>query len=462
MKKWCYLFALLFSASCTVGVETGTRTGLHISHDHPQYWEYNGKPILLLGGSDGDNLFQLPELEQHLDLLASRGGNYVRNTMSSRDSGNVWAFGMDPESGKYNLNLWNEEYWNRFTSLLELTFKREIFVQIELWATFDFYRDNWDVNPFNPVNNVNYTVERTRLPEVVATHPVYCDNPFFWSVPSHHNNMRLLNYQQLFVDKLLSYSLKYDHVLYCIDNETSVTSEWGEFWSEYIRKMAKEQGKKVHVTEMWDPWDLNHISHRESFDHPETYSFVEISQNNHQRGENQWDNGLYQIDRLRKAGNLRPVNNVKTYGASGGRHGGGTQNGVESFIRSTLFGAAAVRFHRPTSGLGLSDTAQAVIHGMRMATDRIDFFDAAPHNELLGERQENEAYCRAIPGKEYLVYFPDVGEVELELESGGDNLQVSQLEILTGAWSDQEGFLQHNRLILKSPGKHTIFLIQKK
>ncbi len=466
MKYGFFLGALVFIAGCSNNesskVETLDRTGISISQDHPQYWEYNSEPVLLLGGSDEDNLFQLPGLEAQLDLLASAGGNYVRNTMSSRDSGNLWAFSLDIETGKYNLNKWDEEYWNRFERFLELTFKREIFVQIEVWATFDYYRENWDKNPFNPKNNVNYSAIRAKLPEKVETHPTMCENPFFWSIPSHKNNMPLLGYQQLFVDKLLSYSLKYDHVLYCIDNETSVTSEWGKFWSEYIQKKAHEKGRQVHVTEMWDPWDLNHISHRESFDHPETYSFVEISQNNHQRGENQWNNGMYQIERLRKAGNLRPVNNVKTYGAYGGRHGGGTQNGVESFIRSTLFGAAAVRFHRPTSGLGLRDTAQAVIHGMRMASDRIDFFDAAPHNELLGERQENEAYCRAIPGKEYLVYFPDVGEVELELESGGDNLQVSRLEILTGVWSDLEDFLLHNQLILKSPGKHTLFLIQKK
>ena len=248
------------------------------------------------------------------------------------------------------MNRWDDVYWNRFETFLKLTSEREIFVQIEIWATFDFYRENWDNNPFNPVNNSNYTQERTKLPVEIRTHPTRCDNPFFWSVPSHLNNMPVLLYQQLFVDKILSYSLKYDHVLYCIDNETSVTSEWGKFWSEYIQKRAAENGKQVHVTEMWDPWDLNHISHRESFDHPELYSFVEISQNNHQRGEAQWTNGLSQIERLKNAGILRPVNNVKTYGAYGGAHGGGTHNGVESFIRSALFGSAAVRFYRPVTG----------------------------------------------------------------------------------------------------------------
>ncbi len=459
MKKLFLITCL--GCVCFAGIiRAQNPAGLQVSQEFPQYWEYGGEPLMLLGGSDEDNLFQLSGLEEQLNLLLSVGGNYVRNTMSSRDSGNVWAFYLDPKSGIYDLNQWNPEYWRRFQELLELSSEREVIVQVEVWATFDFYRENWDNNPFNPRNNNNYTAERTRLPLEVPTHPIYCDNPFFWSVPSHLNNMALLQYQQAFVDKLLSYSLAYDHILYCIDNETSVTSEWGRFWSEYIRKKAAEMGKTVHVTEMWDPWDLDHISHRETFDHPETYSFVEISQNNHQRGQNQWDNGLYQINKLHLAGNLRPVNNIKTYGNFMGQHGGGTHNGIQSFIRSTLFGSAAVRFHRPTSGLGLSDTAQAVIQSMRMATDRIDFFNAEPHNELLLERKENEAYCRAVPGKDYLVYFPEAGAVELKLSASESGLRVEQLEILTGQEMEIKTKVIEGKLLLQSPGKHYIFIIR--
>jgi len=453
---------ILLLAGCSNGELPQNDGGIGISKDYPQYWEYGGKPVLLLGGSDEDNLFQTEGVERQLDLLSSAGGNYIRNTMSSRDSGNVWAFEKDPATGLYDLARWNEEYWKRFHRLLELTSEREIMVQVEIWATFDFYRENWLINPFNPACNINYSAERTRLPVRVDSHPTWCENPFFWSVPGQHNNMPVLAYQQRFVDQLLYYSLQYGNVLYCIDNETSVTADWGRFWSEYIRKKASEAGKKIHVTEMWDPHDLGHISHRETFDHPQTYSFVEISQNNHQRGENQWDNGLRQIERLRSAGNLRPVNNVKTYGNWQGRHGGGTHNGVESFIRSVLFGSAAVRFHRPPSGLGLGDTAQSVIRSIRTATDRFSFFDAAPHNELLGGRQVNEAYCRAVPGREYMVYFTGPGEVEMDLQSPAKRFAVRRLEILTGQWSDETVPSDGNLIILRSDRKHLLYLIKKK
>ena len=50
------------------------------------YWSYHGNPVLLLGGSDDDNLFQWPEkkLVAQLDRLADAGGNVIRNTMSDR------------------------------------------------------------------------------------------------------------------------------------------------------------------------------------------------------------------------------------------------------------------------------------------------------------------------------------------------------------------------------------------
>jgi len=405
------------------------------SASHPRYWARGGDTVLLLGGSKEDNLFQVPDLEEHLDLLAASGGNYVRCTMSSRDEGNVWPFHYDAARGLYDLERWNDEYWARFERFLDETDRRGIVVQVEIWATFDFYRDNWDVNPFNPENNVNYTPERTKLPVEVPTHPVFCDNRFFWSVPDHDNNMPVLEFQQRFVDKLLSYAFRHGNVLYCMDNETSVTAAWGRFWSDYIRKRAAEEGLTVQTTEMWDPWDLDHISHRETFDHPETYSFVDISQNNHQVGQAHWDNGLRQIERLEQAGRLRPVTNVKTYGSDGGRHGGDTNEAVAKFIRSAFFGSAAVRFHRPPSGIGLSETAQAVIRGLRNLSDRMAWFDAAPRNDLLGEREDNEAYCRARPGREYAIYLPAGGAVTLDLSALEGEATLTWLEVLERRWS---------------------------
>ena len=99
--------------------------------ENPMYWQYKGLPVLLLGGTVDDNLFQIESLKEHLDLLQSVGGNYVRCTMSSRNAGNVKPFAK--EGGLFNLDEPNPEYWNRFEKLLSLASERDIIVQIEFY-----------------------------------------------------------------------------------------------------------------------------------------------------------------------------------------------------------------------------------------------------------------------------------------------------------------------------------------
>jgi hypothetical protein len=107
---------------------------------NPFYWQYKREPVLLLGGSVEDNLFQIPEIEAHLDLLHSVGGNYVRCTMSSRDEGDVWPFDRDPSNGLYDLSKPGKAYWERFARFLELAAARDIVAQFEMWDRFDFAR----------------------------------------------------------------------------------------------------------------------------------------------------------------------------------------------------------------------------------------------------------------------------------------------------------------------------------
>ncbi len=417
-----------------------------------QYWQINGTRVMLLGGSNEDNLFQDPAYPEQLNLLKSVGGNYVRNTMSSRDEGNLWPFAMNEDS-LYNLDEWNDEYWERFDNFLKYCAERDIVVQIELWATFDFYRDNWLKNPFNPKNNINYSAERVHLPVEVNSHPIFTENPFFRSVPNSDSNLRLLWFQQKYIDKLLSYSLNYHNVLYCMDNETSVTAEWGKFWSLYIKKVAAEQNKRIYTTEMWDPWNLHHAVHRETSDHPEIYDFVDISQNNHNSGDEHWQNGLKIIKRLTKAGMLRPLNNVKIYGNDSGRHQT-TQNAVESFVRNVLLGAASARFHRPTSGQGLNETAQHVIRSMPSYIEKCDFFHGQPIDSILLSREKNEAWCRAIPGMEYAIFFPHGGEIILSLPEDVRNVSMEWLDILHSEWSEKIGVKVENKeLRLTAPDK---------
>lgn len=452
LKLLLIVFAVLTVWPFSAQALTEPKKKIEIYGRNPAYWQYKGKPVLLLGGSVDDSLFQIPDLKDHLDLLKSVGGNYIRNTMSSRNDKD---FEVHPfkklANGKYDLNQWNDEYWNRFENMLKWTQERDIIVQIEIWATFDYYRDNWAVNPFNPKNNINYTAAQTSLPEQVNSHPIRCENNFFWSVPAESNQKTVLKFQWRFVDKMLSYSLKFGNVLYCMDNETSVTPQWGKYWSQYIKAKAKAAGLRVHTTEMWDKWDLGHSMHNATFDHPQIYSFVDISQNNHQKGQKHWDNAKRQ--RARIAENVRPLNNVKIYGADEYGRFGNDRDGMERFWRNILGGMASSRFHRPTSGLGLGKKAQANIRSMRLLTDKMDIFTCAPGNDLLSNRKPNEAYCLANPGAEYAVYFPNGGEVTLDISKLKKPAVARWLDIMKSRWLDSQRVEGKSKLTLRCPSQ---------
>jgi hypothetical protein len=104
----------------------------------PYYWQYKGKPVLPLGGSWQDSLFNHPTgLAEHLDLLVECGGNYVRNTMSTREKEDVFPYAK--REGKFDLNQWNDEYWRRLDDFLRMTYEQDIIVRIEVFDTWDFY-----------------------------------------------------------------------------------------------------------------------------------------------------------------------------------------------------------------------------------------------------------------------------------------------------------------------------------
>ncbi|MFO7901438.1 MAG: LamG-like jellyroll fold domain-containing protein [Pirellulaceae bacterium] len=406
---------------------------------NPRYWQYKGQPVLLLGGSWQDNLFNHPKgLEQHLDLLKSVGGNYVRNVMSHRNVGNVFAYKQ--VDGQFDLDQWNGEYWRRFENFLRLTHERDIIVQIEIWATWDHYEDHqslggWSKHPFNPANNMTYTAEESGLPTVVDYPPraVPTDHPFFSSVPALDDNKPLLKHQTAYVDKLLSYSLEYPHVLYCMNNETGEDVAWSDFWARYVRTRAAEAGKRVETAEMRRSGNITTPDHQHMVDNPDLYTFLDISQNNTQRGQGHWNR--IQQARALVEDHPRPLNNTKIY-TFDPEH----DVALERWWRNVLGGCASARFHRPhplegegdhekhtNVGLGLSPLAQAHIRGARVLMEQMGWPAVKPDlrfvelvaDQPLAVRTEKThvAYTRGADGQAR-VYLN--GKEATRAESGGD------------------------------------------
>lgn len=379
---------------------------IRVWHDNRRYWQYDGRPMLLLGGSDEDNLFNHPDLMmRNLDVLAGCGGNYIRCTLSCRDPGNLWPFAR--VNGRYDLDRFDSGFWGRLRRCLKEAWKRGVIVQVELWDPHDFWdrgdMDVWSRNPWNPAMNINYTAEDTGLRERWDVHPSTEPNPFFLS-PILRNHT-LLGYQERFVARVLEETLDFPNVLYCIDNEVRAPPGWTLHWAMFVRRLAREHGAEVQLTEMWDPWDLRHELHSVTYRHPELFTFTEVSQNNWNSGRTHYERLIWFRRTLTEYGGPRPMNNVKIYGAPRPREPAIPRLNVDRFWKCIFAGCASARFHRPPTGIGLTEVSRRMIKAARAFTSSFDLFNCEPRPDLV-EDAGDEAYCLAGSDGTYALYLP--------------------------------------------------------
>ena len=444
MRKGLKSLLLFATLMCILPVATAVALeknshSIQPSTKNPWYWEYQGRPVILRGGSNDDNPYQWDnaELVAELDLLASVGGNYIRNTMSDRDNGNVYAF-KAVEENTYDLNQWNDEYWRKFTFFLEETAKRDIIVQLTLWDQFDLGGSLWKKHPWNPERNVNMQPGAWK------------DRGDFYSTVDRNAEDELA-FQKKYVDHLLSISLQFDHVLYNINNESSESIEWENFWASYIKEAASKAGKTIYVTNM-QLSATNALRHVLTF--PERFDYVDISQINQDskgaRGPAHWDYLMFLRQKIASFGPV-PMNNVKIYGATDGNNNysaGSETEAIDRFWRDIFAGCASARFHRPSSpdrpwGSGLNERVQTNLKALQMLLEKFDMFASTPQNDLLSPRVSvpsmMEAYVSAHIGQQYAIYFPQ-GRYKIDLDPWvfADKLKLQWLDINDLEWSEPD------------------------
>ena len=415
------------------------------SEEHPGYWSIDGVTTLLVGGTREDNLFQIDDLESHLDALAAAGGNYIRNTMSDRDEGNVYAFAKiedGPDAGKYDLERWNPEYWRRFTHLLDLCRDRSIVVQIEVWDRFDISREPYEIHPWNPANNVNYDTAASGLATAYAEHPSRNLQPFFHTIPEMDDNTLLRRYQERYVEKLLSISLHYPNVLYCMNNETHESPAWGKYWLSFIRAQAEKAGVEIMATDMFDgPWESGIPDVvRAQFADPATYPFIDVSQINAWRCTTvRHRENLRTLIELNRDP-VRPLNCTKvynsdtlhTYDNTAARHT--DLDGLTAFWIDVLGGFASARFHRPPHGLGQSEKAINSIRSVRLIEQDVRFWDLSFVPDWTGGRSPDEAFLSHAEGTANLVLLPKGGVFTPDAPIATGRHTVRFLDVVSAKW----------------------------
>jgi len=440
-RKYFLLFFFLFS-ECKQATETPSTPTLTvaINKELPNYFTVNGTPTLLLGGSNNDNIFQDHPIEPQLDTLIAYGGNYIRCTLSSRDFANQWPYQQRGDA-LYDLNIFSEAYWSRLDKFFKLTQEKGIIVQLEIWDTRDYKQvNNWAKHPFNPYYNVNFTEETSGLPvDITDT----SSHPFFETVPTLDNNQLVLSFQEKLIEKLLSHTFKYNHILYCINNEFTGNEAWSSYWAKFIKQQAEKANHSILLTDMFGDLEQTMPSQLQILKNT-NFDFADVSMQSILKGETFFQ---YIASLANSLGN-RPITLVKVYGGEQNDFTGTFEDGPERFWKSIFGGAAAIRFHQPPQGAGLNRLAQVNIKSLRMLSDSVNFFELEPMNESLIDRQENEVFALGNT-KAYLLYYPGCGEVNLALET--KKVQVKWLNILNAKWEESYQIDVDSTITLKSP-----------
>ena len=440
------------------------------------YWRYDGQRVLLLGGwnhghnpfidhdtdNDRDNkgVSSVAQIKHAMDELVAAGGNYLRCVLDPGMAAGIQGFSFCAKSrNQYDLSEMTGPFWERLEMFVAEAKNRNIIVQIEVWDRFDLIDGSWGswrVSPWNPKNNVNYTAASSGLAESYRS---FGTHPFLKGVPGHPvyekaSQSRKQKYdvvrvfQDRFIDRLLSITLRYNNVLYCMNNETHEHPAWGQYWMKFIENGARAQGKTVSTTDMFD--DVFRAESSRGLAHQlgnrDEYDYVDASQANSRHADQaHWDTVRWIVDAACKTKPPYLLHMTKIYGNDLALDGkpwsrfkpGDSDNAIEEWWRNLLAGIAGVRFHRPTSGIGLYPEAKNCMTATRKVETKIKFWDVTPRLDLLANREPDEAYVAADPGNAYILYFTRKGggTVGLKLDKYPDaSFELAWVNIGTGGW----------------------------
>ncbi|MCA9449769.1 MAG: hypothetical protein KC931_21790, partial [Candidatus Omnitrophica bacterium] len=91
------------------------------------------------------------------------------------------------------------------------------------------------------------------------------------------------------------------------------------------------------------------------------------------------------------------------------------------------------------------------IQTARKVESKVEFWEVEPHQELLGNRDPDEAYLAGTPGEKYILYFTDGGEVTLDLRDWDQHFEVSWVSIATGVIDETADLVGSQWTPIRSP-----------
>ncbi|HLO60299.1 MAG TPA: hypothetical protein VK179_16225 [Bacteroidales bacterium] len=220
-----YLVIFLSVIALFSGCSTPTPP-LKLHPDNPHYFLFRGKPTVLIGSTEhyGAVLNLDFDYIKYLDEVAASGLNITRTFsgiyLEPQGAFNISHNSMAPDTGrsicpwtrsnepgyalggnKFDLDQWDEAYFNRLKDFISEAGKRNIIVELDLFSNF-YDTIQWKLSPVNYRNNIN------RL-------PVIDDQKEVLSL----RHSELLAIQEKMVRKIIMELNGFDNLYYEVCNE---------------------------------------------------------------------------------------------------------------------------------------------------------------------------------------------------------------------------------------------------
>jgi len=230
------VFGILFSL-LPISLYSQTKP-ISLHPENPHYFQYKGIPTLLITSGEHYGAVMNPDFDYkiYLETLQKDGLNLTRtmtgayfepagafnitkNTMGPEKEKFLCAWKRAEDRTKFDLNQWDEAYFDRLKDFMSEANKHGVIVELSLFCPF-YEEMQWELSPFNFKNNVN------GLGDIPRTDVYTLDK-----------NKGLLDVQEKMVRKLVMELKDFPNLIYEICNEPyfgGITLEWQEYISKII------------------------------------------------------------------------------------------------------------------------------------------------------------------------------------------------------------------------------------
>ena len=258
LRIWVAIYRAVVFSTFLFGASMGTPSApqthqarelpirLHPKNSH--YFLFRGKAVALIGSGEhyGAVLNLGVDHERYLTTIAADGLNYTRLFGGSYVEVPGKSFGilrndLAPEPGKFlapwarsetpgyagggnkfDLTKWDEAFFVRYRDCLAAAEKRGIVVEISLFSS-QYGELQWQVSPFNPVNNVNGL------------------DAIEWKNLETLENGNILAFQEAYTRKLVREAAEFNNVIFEIQNEPwSDRGSLASVINPYLRAPARD------------------------------------------------------------------------------------------------------------------------------------------------------------------------------------------------------------------------------